>query len=255
MRVALLAAVALATAAALVLAAGADRSIFLALNHALAVVPAPLLAGLSLAGLGLYAVLLFTPALALAPRMFAAVVLAAPVAGALTHLAKHAFKVPRPLAVLSDAQVHVIGQALQGSNSLPSGHSVTAAACATLFILGLQPRQRHPLLVAMAIALGGMLALSRIAVGAHWPSDVLSGGAVGVVAGCAGVHLADRWRFWAQPAGQWALAAIALACAIAGIVSGSDVPEANLLRAALIVLGLASVAGWLIDRPNALKRA
>jgi len=56
--------------------------------------------------------------------------------------------------------------------SFPSGHGATlvAAALATGLLL---PRLRWPLL-----GLAGLLALTRVAVGAHYPSDLLAGAAV-----------------------------------------------------------------------------
>jgi membrane-associated phospholipid phosphatase len=59
--------------------------------------------------------------------------------------------------------------------SFPSGHSanVVAAALATGLLV---PAWRWPLL-----GLAGLLALTRLAVGAHFPSDLLGGAAVAVI--------------------------------------------------------------------------
>jgi undecaprenyl-diphosphatase len=66
--------------------------------------------------------------------------------------------------------------------SFPSGHAVTSFMAA--FVLsGRFPRARHPLL-----ALASLIALSRIHLGAHWPSDVLVGAALGILVG-AGVSV------------------------------------------------------------------
>jgi membrane-associated phospholipid phosphatase len=83
--------------------------------------------------------------------------------------------------------------------SFPSGHSATlfAAALATGLLL---PRWRWPLL-----GLAGLLALTRLAVGAHYPSDLLAGAAVAIA-----VTLALRrwcaargWVFRRLPDGRW----------------------------------------------------
>lgn len=252
LRVALVIATLLALASGAVLLAGVDRDVFLAVNARMSTLPVHLLAALSLLGLGLYAVLAFTPALVLAPRIFAAAVVAAPIAGLLSQSAKHAFRVPRPLAVLGEGQVHVVGQALQGNNSLPSGHSITAATCMTILLLALQPQRRTPLVITATIVLGAAVMVSRIGVGAHWPSDVLLGGAFGVLSGCIGTALVQRWPFHRTAAGQWVLAAIAAACAVAGVFVTVDVPaQAWLLKYALSALGAASVALWLLRRQPA----
>ena len=58
--------------------------------------------------------------------------------------------------------------------SFPSGHTVTAFA--TALALGwFAPRLRWPL-----FALAVLIGLSRVGVGAHYPSDVLAGAALGL---------------------------------------------------------------------------
>jgi undecaprenyl-diphosphatase len=71
--------------------------------------------------------------------------------------------------------------------SFPSGHAATAFAAA--WVLGARfPRARWPLL-----GVATLIALSRVVVGAHWPSDVLVGAAVGSAVGL-GVAWAARVR-------------------------------------------------------------
>src|SRR5512139_3444203 len=55
------------------------------------------------------------------------------------------------------------------SNSLPSGHSASAAAFAVG--VGLE----NPTLGLLIAPLAGLVALSRVATGAHYPSDVMAG--------------------------------------------------------------------------------
>ncbi len=67
--------------------------------------------------------------------------------------------------------------------SMPSSHTVFAVVAAAL-LAGWYPRLRL-LMVVMA----GLVAFSRVAFGAHYPSDVAAGVAVGLMA----VGLARRW--------------------------------------------------------------
>lgn len=63
------------------------------------------------------------------------------------------------------------------SYSFPSGH--TTATFLVAFILGARfPRARVPL-----FALGALVAISRVHLGCHYPSDVLGGAAVGLLIG------------------------------------------------------------------------
>jgi undecaprenyl-diphosphatase len=58
--------------------------------------------------------------------------------------------------------------------SFPSGHATTAFALAALLALW------HPRWAAAWLALAGLVGLSRVVLGAHFPSDVLAGAALGV---------------------------------------------------------------------------
>jgi membrane-associated phospholipid phosphatase len=57
--------------------------------------------------------------------------------------------------------------------SFPSGHATTAFALAALLALW------YPRWAAGFLALAGLVALSRVVLGAHFPSDVLAGAALG----------------------------------------------------------------------------
>jgi len=58
--------------------------------------------------------------------------------------------------------------------SFPSGHATTAFALATLLSLW------YPRWAPAFVALAGLVALSRVALGAHFPSDVLAGAVLGM---------------------------------------------------------------------------
>jgi len=110
-------------------------------------------------------------------------------AGLAGRALKELWNVPRPLSVLGPDAVHVLLEPLR-NRSFPSGHSASAAAVA-LFALRRYGSRAWPLVL---LALGG--GISRLYVGAHWTLDVLSGWAVGAIAGLA-----------AEPAGRAVLAA------------------------------------------------
>lgn len=129
---------------------------------------------------------------ALAPFCFGVGVL---VAMLLAWTAKSAFALPRP----SDLYANVMAWVLVEPDSLygfPSGHAVYIAVVVTcLWSLG--PWPFRLLLLAVAAAVGW----SRVALGAHFPADVVAGYLLGgaCVTATRGWavslrHVADRWR-------------------------------------------------------------
>ncbi|WP_448663255.1 phosphatase PAP2 family protein [Sphingomonas sp. CJ20] len=69
------------------------------------------------------------------------------------------------------------------SNSFPSGHAANSAivylTLATLLFPVVQERRMRAFLLCAALALVGMIGISRLYLGVHWPSDVLAGWALG----------------------------------------------------------------------------
>src|SRR5207237_7851239 len=111
------------------------------------------------------------------------------VGGVAVQLFKHAWVLPRPLAVLPADAVHVIGLRLR-AGSMPSGHAAMLAALACALAREAWLRRRS--LVPPILLLGTLGCIARVAVGVHWPSDVLVGAAIGVLSVVAGDLLDAR---------------------------------------------------------------
>jgi membrane-associated phospholipid phosphatase len=197
---------ALALALAVQLQAGSssaalmNRALFSAINHAAS--PWPDTAWSVLSALGDASVLfaLLSALLLLRPQASAAVLAAVPMGGLFSVLFKRLFDTPRPAAVLDAAQFHLIGPVLS-NHSFPSGHTISAFAAAVAVLAVLQPAARSSRSSAMrfaglfiaAIGLAAAVGISRVAVGAHWPVDVLAGAACGWLAGLSGAAASRRW--------------------------------------------------------------
>ena len=68
------------------------------------------------------------------------------------------------------------------NSSFPSGHTLNAAALATALVLcvtQIWPRSRHAAL-SLAVLWVGLVALSRLVLGAHWPTDVVAAISLGI---------------------------------------------------------------------------
>ena len=111
---------------------------------------------------------------------------AAILGGVLNSFAKEIFHAPRPLEVFRPAMeagrlhVHVMFESLY-ANSFPSGHVQTASSIATILVWVFirRGRQRVKTAVMVSIFIVLTIAVSRIYVGAHFPSDVLGGTLIG----------------------------------------------------------------------------
>lgn len=127
----------------------------------------------------------------------ALLVLAATGSGALaTRLLKLSFDRPRPELIPADIYI--------STASFPSGHAMGSAfVYLTLGALLAQAstNQRLKLYVlGVALALTGVVGISRVYLGVHWPSDVLAGWAAGAFWAIAWWALAHVTRREAPPA-------------------------------------------------------
>jgi membrane-associated phospholipid phosphatase len=182
--------------------------LFLAINTWAASYPPDLWATLTMLGDTKLLLCLMSPLILWHPQILIALVTAIPVGGALSLTFKRLFDAPRPADLLQISDFHVVGQWLSG-NSFPSGHTLSAfAAAAALWVcVGLQKNvaQRYGIR-AIALILACLVGLSRIAVGAHWPFDVLAGASFGWLAGLSGAWISQQWpRLWQSQGVQWAL--------------------------------------------------
>ncbi len=75
------------------------------------------------------------------------------------------------------------------SASFPSSHATNIFGAATVFIMGGRPRW----VWAPALVIASLVALSRVYVGVHYPSDILAGSLLGVVLGAVVFMIVTHW--------------------------------------------------------------
>lgn len=241
----------LAVAAGTVLARGAvvlDREIFVGVHQASAAAGAAgWAATLSVLGLGAAVVLLAAADGPRSARLLASMVLAVLLGGVLVQALKHGLAVPRPLAVLGPDSVQVVGMRL-ASRSMPSGHAAAVAGLVVCIALD-RPRRPWRLGAAVLLALGVLWA--RMAAGVHWPSDLLVGSGIGVLAACLVAGPAPMARLLdaagaalLQRAGSRMASALLVVLAAFLWVNEREQPQAEAAYAALAALGLASALAW-----------
>ena len=184
-----------------------EPGLFLAINQACLLLPAPVWAGLSLMGNAWGVLAVTSPLLMLAPRLLWAWICAVPFAVLFARVGKGLLQSPRPAAVIDNALFRLVGEKLEVA-SMPSGHTLTAFAVASSLYFALDAQRRGRFLWLWLLA--GAVGLSRIAVGAHWPGDVAAGAGLGVLAGLLGNLLWRRLGAEYWQARGWRLRSVAL---------------------------------------------
>lgn len=236
----------LGSLAAILGASGSNTALFRALNAAAAGLPASMWAVLTVCGSVLGAIALLAPTLKTQPRLLASAFLAAPLAILFSEGSKRYFDVLRPAGVLDADSFHLIGQKLY-VHAFPSGHSTTAFVAAAALVLAWPRAERRPRVGLLVLGTAGLVAFSRIAVGAHWPLDVLTGAAGGWLCGACGVWLSARLRFWEGPGGVRAMATVALATSLALLFVDAGQPDVRLFRIGLAAWGIGGAAAALMQ--------
>jgi undecaprenyl-diphosphatase len=109
--------------------------------------------------------------------------------GILVNLLKLAIGKSRPRLLFEEGRLDFTpfsyGHAV---NSFPSGHATTSAAAAVVLALAL-PRWRW-----LVLPTGFLLALTRVAIQAHYLSDVCAGFALGTACAIVTFRVWQRWR-------------------------------------------------------------
>lgn len=175
-----------------------DRQLLLAVNHAHAPALDAVMVFASKRLVWVPAYVLLAAWLAYAFRRRAALLL--PLLGAAVALAdsvtsrvfKPYFARRRPCHDDAVAPLLHLPWGCGGQFGFLSSHAANSAALAVFLLLAL-PAGRYRALKAGAFAWAGLLSYSRVYLGAHYPTDVLGGAAVGALLGAGAAGLYRRW--------------------------------------------------------------
>jgi len=218
----------------LIIASDTNRSLFLYLNGLSTLASDVLWQNLTVLGGTLAGLTLLAPLIGRRPDILWSLALAAIFATLWVHGLKDTINHVRPPAVIPAELLHVIGPAHR-YGSFPSGHSTTIFTVAGILSLYLRRSALIWLLAAVALLIG----ISRIAVGVHWPLDVLGGAFGGWLSAVLGTLLTQHWRWGTSRSGKWILGLALAGCAITLLISpDTSYPDAIMLQRGLALVCL-----------------
>lgn len=132
-----------------------------------------------------------------APKLWEALLTSSIISIIVTSSLKRIFAVPRPAAFFDQSDFTIVGVPLTGHSSLPSGHSICTFIVITLLLFAFMPKKNKIVWTTFIILLGLVIAFSRVAVGAHYPLDVIIGCAIGFIVSIISIKLSNRITLFA----------------------------------------------------------
>ena len=215
-------------------ASGVNGELFRALNAAAAGLPSDV-GHARRVRIGAGAIALLAPTLKTRPRWLASAFLAAPLAILFSEGSKRYFDVLRPAGVLGRRKLQPDRPALNVAR-LPVGPATTAFVAAAVLVLAWRGLSGAAGPGCWYSARPGWSPFARIAVGAHWPLDVLTGAAGGWLCGAWGSGCRPGCVL-GGPGGVRAMATVALAASLALLFVDAGQPDVRLFRASACRLG------------------
>ena len=135
-----------------------------------------------------------------APKLWESLLASSLISLVISFILKNFFDMPRPVKRLDLDQIVIVGERHSGYSSLPSGHSITIFVVFTILLFAFMPQKKTfkiswSLLI---ILLGLFIAFSRVAIGAHYPIDVIVGSIIGFSSSVLGIKLCNKknWFSW-----------------------------------------------------------
>ncbi|AZA84759.1 phosphoesterase [Chryseobacterium lactis] len=174
------------------------------------------------------------------PKIWRSLLSASLVSAVFCNLLKKLFAVPRPAAVFDNESFVIIGKTLSGHTSLPSGHAITVFTTFTILMFTFMPqKQKYRIIWCTAIMIIGLIiAFTRVAVGAHYPLDVIIGSIIGYISGLLGIFINQKYKIWGWVGNKKYYPVFILAFSICIIILINKIINENLIIFYLSLISL-----------------
>ena len=154
-----------------------NQSLFLRLNHAAQFMPITWWGYITYLGDGMAVGCILAVVYRKDPKIALVGIIAVLTSGIIVQLLKSYFSISRPAGILNLDEFYLFGDILK-SRGFPSGHSSTAfSLLGTFFYICVNNKQGW-LFFSAAL----LIAFSRVAIGIHWPADIIAGSMIGLAA-------------------------------------------------------------------------
>lgn len=156
---------------------------------------------------------------------------------------KRGMPIERPALVLPEDSFNQIGRLLE-LGSFPSGHTMTAAVLFGLLFLFTDSNWKK----ISALILLFFAGISRVMVGAHWPIDVLTGAAVGLLCAAFGFYIAHKYQLGSHRISQILVFLLPCYAAYGVFTHNRGYPEGHLFAVAIVVLAILAYLSHMYQR-------
>ena len=152
-----------------------NQSLFLRLNHAAQFMPITWWGYITYLGDGMAVGCILAVVFRKDPKIALVGIIAVLTSGIIVQVLKSYFSIPRPAGILNLDEFYLFGDILK-SRGFPSGHSSTAFSLLGTFFYAHDNNKQGWLFFSAAL----LIAFSRVAIGIHWPADILAGSLIGL---------------------------------------------------------------------------
>jgi len=152
-----------------------NQSLFIKLNHAAQFIPIIWWGYITNLGDGMIAGCILAVVFRRDPRIALIGIMAVLASGIIVQILKSYFSIPRPAGILNLDEFYLFGDILK-FRGFPSGHSSTAFALLGTFFYTQDHNRKKWIYFSAAL----LIAFSRVAIGIHWPADIIAGAMIGM---------------------------------------------------------------------------